>query len=423
MELKRENKYLTKDLDFSPQISPSTEKKHNLTFFELKNNNILKDQKKEFFSLANQTINGLAENSTYYTSASPKKKEPRNIQLRKEENMLTKTNSFSYSSSSFKNPNFISQKLYNIEKKLKGYLKESHKFFKTKSIDQFLEKSELKNNQNLINIPEFEKFNNLCLNSNKSFKAETQIIYRNSINKELISISNSGCLIERGNESENSYLNFLNNNNNYFNGLVSNKSKNPNRNITSENEKSYLSSINFNTFNKNINLGMNNSNGTIPSIFKNFFEEKELKDLNKKRHSMAVGGLVHKDTLKNNHFSECEFKQKYQSNNNTIGNSITKLNFFLDKNSNISNGINSRISDFSLDININDQNNSNCNMVIDDSGVTRHSIKILKRNSILKDRLSFKNNNSYMNNFGVVEEEKFAFQSNSNDEGSSEEEN
>jgi len=385
-------------------------------------------EKKELFKLQNGNY-GQTENSTFYTSASPKKKEPKNIQLRKQENFNTITKSNSFSTNSFKNSKHITQKLYDIELKMKAYLKESHRFFKTKSIDQFLEgSSNFKKQTKLGSIADFDKFANLSLNSNKRFKAEIHFQVQND---NINAINNNDYMKDLNDLNTVSYQiqdnNFLDSNR----SMLSNKDKNLNIETTLniknkiETEKSNISSINYSTnYHKNT-TAFNCSNGTIPSIFKNFFEEKETKDLNKKRHSMALGDLLYKKQLKNINLSECDIKQNYKSNNAMNSNNIAKSNFFLDNSessSDNSHQLQSRISDFSLDINLNIVNSrflkdldceiSNCNK-------SRNSLKILKRNSILKERKSSRAN-IYLSNIDIVEEEKLAIVTNSYEENSDE---
>ena len=105
---------------------------------------------------------------------------------------------------------------------------------------------------------------------------------------------------------------------------------------------------------------------------------------------MALGVPLLNNKLKNN-FSNCEFKQKYQSNHD---NNNAKLNFGFE----IDNK-NSSVSNFSLDINFNDNNSG---FEIEDECLVKKEIKVIKRNSIMKERLTRMN----FNNFGVVEEEK-----------------
>ena len=254
------------------------------------------------------------DNSTFYTSASPKKKDFNNIKA--EKNHITFTNSQHLSNSVSRN---LKNKFSIIELKLRAYLKESQDFFKSNLIENFITEYEEKDNISIAT--DFDKFKNLNLDSGKTFKK-------------------------------------------------------------SENLQSNVSSIHYNT---NIQNG-----SSIPSIFKNFFEEKDNKELNKKRHSMALGVPLLNNKLKNN-FSNCEFKQKYQSNHD---NNNAKLNFGFE----IDNK-NSSVSNFSLDINFNDNNSG---FEIEDECLVKKEIKVIKRNSIMKERLTRMN----FNNFGVVEEEK-----------------
>lgn len=450
-------------------LSPANNKKKlNQTFFMFEKNLKL-EEKKEIFKLntnkncilknnGNSNDSMQAENPNFlFTSASPKKKEPKNIQLRKQENVNTFTKSNSLSTNSFNNSKNLNNKLLNIEQRLKAYLKESHKFFKTKSIDQFLENSESFKGFNTqaqpISVPDFEKFSNPSLHqSNQSFKGANgdSALKSNSkafpnllCNHTLNNNNNNSILSNASKNFGNNNAQIVNNNNNNASGIF--KRQNQHHQLNSN-----VSSINYSTnYHKALNstTPFNNSNGTIPSIFKNFFEEKEVKELNKKRHSMAVGQLLHNKALKNPNFSDCEFKQKYQSNH-TANNSdnLAKLNLFLRENENSSgsgSGIKeSRISDFSVDINfdlINNSESNNNNLNSDsnedsliqglqagEGNIRTGSFKIVKRNSILRERrVSCRTNGFFMNSFDVVvEEEKNAFGTNtSEDEDSEVEEN
>lgn len=475
------------------QFSPAkAKKKFNQTFFMLEKN-IKFEEKKEMFNFTNLNINNKNNNNTknnyhtnnfanlnsnsmhienpsfYFISASPKKKELKNIQLRKQENINTfsKSNSLSINNS-LKSSKKLNQKLQNIEQRLKAYLCESHFFFKTKSIDQFLENSQnCQLQQQAISVPDFDKFANLdCVGSRQSksnFQAENYLISPNK-NCSVRKRDSKACLFNNQNTNQPSCNKLICLNENDKNSVFSNKNCSELANNQSELmltqlpfqqqqlQNSNVSSIHYSTArNKphNTSNPFNNSNGTIPSIFKNFFEEKEVKELNKKRHSMAVGQLLNRNTLKTANLSSCEFKQKYQSNH-TVNNShnFTKLNLFLNENASDSNSSNnqsnkqSRISDFSLDINLQENlNNLNMNAINssntdsnEDSllnslqegernfSVRTNSFKIMKRNSILRERRVSCRTNGYINSFDVVvEEEKNGFGTNTSEDKSEEE--
>ena len=438
------------------EISPAnTKKKFNQTFFMFEKNFKL-EEKKEMFNISkskkdknnnnnrcnnseNDSMMQMENPNFFFTSASPKKKEPKNIQLRKQENVNTFTKSNSLSTNSLnKNSKALNQKLLNIEQRLKAYLKESHKFFKTKSIDQFLENSESRKSHNqqgkFISEPDFDKLSNLTQTPNKSFKGPGGD-FSNSIGQSSSRCFNNNALNNNQNllnssNNNNSNSNIFNNTNNNFNNKQANN--NASGFFKMQQQNSNVSSINYSTnYHKAYatTTPFNNSNGTIPSIFKNFFEEKEVKELNKKRHSMAVGQPLHKNTLKNPNFSDCEFKHKYQSNYTAnYSNNFSKLNLFLGENQTDScsgsGNKESRISDFSVDINLNNNLNSDSNedsliqglQEGERSGRTG-SFKILKRNSILRERRVSCRTNWDMNSFDVVvEEEKNAFGTNTSEE-------
>lgn len=124
-----------------------------------------------------------------------------------------------------------------------------------------------------------------------------------------------------------------------------------------------------------------------PSIIKNFFEDKEVIEITKKRHSVA--GDVLKARIEK--LKEMEIKQKCFSNFNNIN--IPKRES--KKNSNV--------SDFSLDLS--DCNSLNINseleeIVSDFKG--NNEFKLCKRGSILRERFSRLNIN-----FDIVQEERF----------------
>jgi len=137
-----------------------------------------------------------------------------------------------------------------------------------------------------------------------------------------------------------------------------------------------------------------------PSIIKNFFEDKEVIEVTKKRHSVAGEGLQNQlEKLK-----DLEFKQKKSLSNNRETEYFNDIKDLSRKKSNI--------SDFS--INISDQyveNNiladdleNNLNQTSTSNGeiVGRLSgIRLSKRGSILRERL----NNLNLNKFDVVQEE------------------
>ncbi len=444
------------------------EKKENFNIFSASknksnnnnnNNNISNNNCDSFIQIENTDL--------LFTSASPKKKEPKNIQLRKQENVNTFTKSNSLSTNSLNDKNSkatINQKLLNIEQRLKAYLKQSHKFFKTKSIDKFLENSEsmhatMNLQGQLISEPDFERLCNSTLTPNKSFKAaggcgsKGQNSFKVFNNNDVMNNNNSNpVLLDSSNNKTNSILSDANNNMNNKQNINMNMNFNNNNNCKTANlnasgflkmqQSSNVSSINFSTANNHkaalysttpFNIS---NNGTIPSIFKNFFEEKEVKELNKKRHSTVVGEILHKNTLKNSNFSKCDnIKQKYQSNHTVLLNNsnflAAKLNFSLtggDSHENQNNS-DSRISDFSVDMFFNNNNNNLTSDSNEDSLIQglqeaatersawSGSFKILKRNSILKERRLSCKTNGYMNSFDVVvEEEKNAFGTNTSDE-------
>lgn len=475
------------------EISPANSKKKLNQTFCMFEKTLKLEEKKEIYNLAKNKNTNFNNSNThnynpnndnsmqienpnfFFTSASPKKKEPKNIQLRKQENVntFTKSNSLS-TNNSLKSSKKLNQKLLNMELRLKAYLKESHQFFKTKSIDKFLENSESLKEQNqkvqFISVPDFDEFaNQNATCSNKSSIAEVSLEARGLNESNVASLSNSKAfynlagynthnfnnkLKENSNFNlDNSDLNLISGNNDDIfnnNSILSNKNisklaANNNANNASglfkRQQSSNVSSINYSTNHHkahNTTTPFSKSNGTIPSIFKNFFEEKEVKELNKKRHSMAVGDLLHKNTLKNSNFSVCEIKQKYQSNytaNNS--NNFAKLNLFLGENQtgsgSSSNNKESRISDFSLDINLNNNmNNSDSNedSILNglqegerDVNVRTNSFNLMRRNSILREqrRVSCRTN-GYMNSFDVVvEEEKNVFGTNTSEDNSDEE--
>lgn len=440
----------------------SLEEKKETSNFQTTTNTTLKNNNNNAENNSSKKMQ-IENPNFFFTSASPKKKEPKNIQLRKQENVntFTKSNSISTNSLKIKNSKALNQKLLNIEQRLKAYLKESHRFFKTKSIDHFLENSESLKGFNqqgqIISEPDFDKLCNFTLTPNKSFRAfggdSGCKAFNNSLaknNQNLLSANNNNNINNNNSIlSSNVNANNLNNNNNNkkANNNLNNNNINNNFNASGffkMQQNSNVSSINYSTnYHKahNTTTPFNNSNGTIPSIFKNFFEEKEVKELNKKRHSVAVGDLLHKNALllKNSNFSECEFKQKYQSNHTANNsNNLAKLNFFLGENqtgsASGSGNSQSRISDFSVDLNFNNLNNlNNCNsdsnedsliqgLQEGESSVRTGSFKILKRNSILRERRVSCRTNGYMNSFDVVvEEEKNAFGTNTSEENSEEE--
>lgn len=350
-----------------PDSKSPNKQKFNLTFYKL-------DKKfdtiegKEIF---NFTANVSAENSSVYTSASPKKRDLKNIGLRKQENICTFTKSESLASSLFQSKN-LKNKFLDIELRIRAYLKESNHFFKTKSIENFL-KEDKQQSQKENDIPDFDKFNSLALNSGKS---SNKIILQNKEN------------------------------------LTGNKERIDSNNLQKSNISSIYTKSNFNTVSSNVN----SINSSIPTIYKNFFEEKDFKDLNRKRHSMAVADLLNKNKLKKN-FSNAEMlKQKYQSNNHR--GSLDCLNRFLENKGYKNHDEDSKISDFSLNIHLKDNDESfdlQENDGDNSNNIKKATFELLKmrRNSIFNDRLIGHKSLNHVN-FETVEEEKIAISDNSN---------
>jgi len=247
---KNETKNETKNKDTIINLGLTYQKNANIT-------NILNEiniKKTSIFSLNEEK----EKDNNHYVSISPKHRDPKNLKNFKKEKDFSKfsrNNSDEICSSLIKSQVLI-DKILHIENILRNYLKDSHNFFKTKSIDEFIENENSQENSNSgynqnNRIPEFDKFQNILL------------------------------------DSENSKKNFQ-------------------KKFTFESENKFTSAIATNVI---------NSNYSIPSCFKNFFEEKENKIL--KEHNYSSVNFT-KEGLKYN-FSNTDCKKpfnKFVSNYN-----------------------------------------------------------------------------------------------------------
>jgi hypothetical protein len=295
-----------------------------------------------------------------YISISPKQRNIREIENLDRKNKFSK---FSKADSdeinySVLNTEAFINKIINIENTLRNYLKDSHKFFKTKSIDDFIENS-CDNSSNTCSksiIPEFDKLQNVSIDS-------------------------------------------------------VNSKKNFERKSTFQSQSRFTSAIANN---------VNNSNYSIPSIFKNFFEEKETKIVNEK---IFMSNLKEKNRFD---FSNTDYKKDF-SNFNKVSNFTNFLELKANENAvsdfGTGNLNNKEISGFSFESKVfnygenipsnreihmknfcNDANNNN-------NRRKSFPIFIKRQSSILTESLneseSIKENNSeYDNNSILYEEER-----------------
>ncbi len=289
-----------------------------------------------------------------YISISPKHRDLKEIRISKKKEKISKFSKVDpdgISWSSLKSQELI-EKILKIENILRNYLKDSHKFFKTKSIDEFIQDSQ-DNSQNTNSqnnekkekniIPEFDKFNNILLdsvNSKKKFE----------------------------------------------------------RKCTFESQNKFTSSI---------GLNMNNSNYSIPSCYKNFFEEKDNKILKENKFNSNVN---YKKTVSNfNNISNFTNFLDLKVNNDDINEfGLRSLDTKYDYNSLL---YNKNISGFSFDVNnvgedqIGNRNDNNDN----NPNNRRKSFPtfIRRQSSIITESLngSIKESNSEYDNNSIIYEE------------------
>lgn len=285
----------------------------------------MENMQKKFSSFCLSLEEDSAENKkdSDFLSISPKKNENKKNQ-KKEKQSKFQQNDSDEICSSFINSQDLLDKITHIEMILRNYLKDSHSFFKTKSIDDFIENSD--SSKNILNeIPEFDKIQNKLLDSgNLKYNFNRDLIF-NSENK--------------------------------FSGITNN---------------------------------FNNSNYSIPSIFKNFFEEKDNKNSKDKNFSSVNLNLVKENRF---NFSNINAENKPKSNMK-----VSNFKNFLDqKNENtISDFGDTGISNFSID-------NETKTKIENFAQKTKTQIsnfnpnprrQLIKRtSSLLSERLSIKENN------------------------------